>query len=79
MPNLTVSNPASGTLIKDIAAGEFFNYPVSALGNTGFCVRVKDSKVGKNRFANLHTGKLLTAEAGDRGQILPEGTTLTIG
>lgn len=78
MANVTFNPAPQGTLVKDMAAGELFNYPVSAKGNTGLSVRIKDSKVGKNRFANLHTGKLLTASAGDRGQVLDSGT-ISIG
>jgi hypothetical protein len=78
MAKINFSPAPQGTLVSGMEAGALFNYPVSARGNTGISVRIKDSKVGKNRFANLHTGKLLTASAGDRGQVLDSGT-LSIG
>jgi len=57
----------AGTRIKDMAAGEAFEYSGSTKGNNGLSVRVKDSKAGKARFVNLESGKLLTASATDSG------------
>lgn len=72
MPTVINYNTApQGTLIKDINAGEFFYFPMSKTGqNDGLCVRVKDSAVGKGRFTNVQSGKLLTLSAGDRGQLV---------
>jgi len=58
---------AAGTRIKDMSAGEAFTYSGSTKGNNGLSVRLKDSKAGKGRFANLESGKVLTASADDRG------------
>lgn len=78
---ISINAAPQGESIKSMAAGTFFNFPVSAKGNEGVCVRLKDSKVGKNRFANLGTGKVLTAvdDRIDRGKVLEAGTTLTLG
>lgn len=53
--------------IVDMEAGDVFEFSGSSKGNNGLCVRVADSKVGKGRFVNLESGKLLTAAGCDRG------------
>jgi hypothetical protein len=69
-----------GTAISSMEAGTFFNFPVNSKGNAGVCVRTKDSAAGKNRFVNLHSGKVLKAvdDTTDRGAILPAGYTLRL-
>lgn len=59
---------SSGDRIADFAAGEAFLFETSTKGNNGLCVRVRDSKAGKARFLNLESGKLLTANEGERGR-----------
>lgn len=60
----------TGELISSIPAGQEFVFEGSTKGNNGLSVRVRDSKVGKARFVNLESGKLLTASAGDRGRVV---------
>jgi len=67
MGKFNYGKPAGTTRIKDMSAGEAFEFSGSTKGNNGLCVRVKDSKKGKGRFVNLESGKVLTASATDRG------------
>lgn len=53
--------------IMDMEGGEVFEFSGSVKGNNGVCIRVRDSKAGKGRFVNLDSGKLLKADAYDRG------------
>jgi hypothetical protein len=64
--------------VNGLAAGVVFNLLNSTKGNYGPCVRVKDSKVGKNRFIELTNGKLLTADGTERIKVMPVGTELVI-
>lgn len=68
MPNFKVTDNRSATTgaIGSLAPATYFMLVSSSKGNNGPCLRVKDSKRGKNRFVNVTNGKLLTAEAGDR-------------
>jgi hypothetical protein len=61
------SGTNGGTRITSMDAGEVFEFTTSTKGNNGHCIRIKDSKKGKNRFVNLESGKVLTAGAGDYG------------
>ncbi len=58
---------ARGTAISDFSAADTFVFNGSSNGNNGLCVRIKDTKSGKNRFMNVENGKILTASAGDVG------------
>ena len=67
MGRFNINTVSNGTRISDMGAGETFNFTYSTKGNNGLCLRLADSKRGKNRFANLESGKVLTAGASDRG------------
>lgn len=76
---VTAAPAAPKSQITDLSAAAIFQFThPTEKGNNGLCVRVKDSKVGKGRFLNLETGKLLTTTPGDRATVVPAGTNLTV-
>lgn len=68
MFEINVNGVTSGDRIADFDAGQAFLFTSKKNeANSGLCVRLKDSKAGKNRFANIATGRVLTADSTDTG------------
>jgi len=64
--------------IASLGAGEVFFFNDSTKGNNGPMIRVKDTKVGKGRFVDVQSGKLLTAASNDRADLLEDGDSIEL-
>lgn len=72
------SAPVAANQIGGFSGGTVFEFLNSTKGNNGACIRIKDSKKGKNRFLNLETGKVLTSTPSDRAKLTARGTALVV-